>query len=200
METMRVKLTFTNEVLGGSPASRKVYEEFILSKALENGAIIPAQDMEEELNGIPADDKGKTVFMRDPEGHPCIMDYQIKGFFKDACSMLRKVKGSKCAAVKNYKKVIDGLVFPMPRFVPFQVEGDMGDCIRSLRADTMQGPRVTLANSESIPAGSTLEFDIVYLTDDVLGMIKECLDYGALRGLLQWRNSGKGTFIWEEAT
>ena len=26
----------------------------------------------------------------------------------------------------------------------------------------------------------------------------ELLDYGAMRGIGQWRNSGKGRFVWEE--
>lgn len=28
--------------------------------------------------------------------------------------------------------------------------------------------------------------------------VREWLDYGQLRGLFQWRNSGKGRFTWEE--
>lgn len=28
--------------------------------------------------------------------------------------------------------------------------------------------------------------------------VREWLDYGQLRGLFQWRNSGKGRFVWEE--
>ncbi len=28
--------------------------------------------------------------------------------------------------------------------------------------------------------------------------VREWLDYGRLRGLFQWRNSGKGRFEWEE--
>ena len=27
--------------------------------------------------------------------------------------------------------------------------------------------------------------------------MKECLDYGTMRGLGQWRNSGKGRFVWD---
>jgi hypothetical protein len=30
------------------------------------------------------------------------------------------------------------------------------------------------------------------------GIIREWLDYGKLRGLGQWRNSGKGRFSWVE--
>ena len=28
--------------------------------------------------------------------------------------------------------------------------------------------------------------------------MRECLDYGIRRGLAQWRNSGKGRYVWEE--
>lgn len=43
------------------------------------------------------------------------------------------------------------------------------------------------------------------LLEEALGMtpkdaetVREWLDYGALRGLFQWRNSGKGRFEWKE--
>ena len=49
-----------------------------------------------------------TIFPRD-NGVPIYWDYQIKGFFKDACGMLRKVTGSKSSKIKAYKKEIDGL-------------------------------------------------------------------------------------------
>ena len=61
----------------------------------------------------------------------------------------------------------------------------------------MQGERVTLANSESIPAGSSVEFDIVLLEPKDREMVEEWLDYGSLNGIGQWRNSGKGAFTWE---
>ena len=50
-----------------------------------------------------------TIFPRD-NGVPIYWDYQIKGFFKDACGMLRKVTGSKSSKIKAYKKEIDGLI------------------------------------------------------------------------------------------
>ena len=76
--------------------------------------------------------------------------------------------------------------------------GKIGDCQRSLRAQTMQGDRVALANSETVPKGSKLTF-IICMTDKAYKpLIKEWLDYGRLRGLGQWRNSGKGAFTWKE--
>ena len=62
---------------------------------------------------------------------------------------------------------------------------------------TAQGERVSLANSEQIPAGSTCEFEITCMDDAHEKAVMEWLDYGKLRGLGQWRNSGKGRFTYE---
>lgn len=47
-------------------------------------------------------------------------------------------------------------------------------------------------------AGATVEFTIQILKDDMETAVREWLDYGRLRGIGQWRNSGKGRFEWEE--
>lgn len=64
-------------------------------------------------------------------------------------------------------------------------------------AEAMQGPRVALACSETVPSGSVMEFEIMILNEVFVDYVKEALDYGALRGFGQWRNSGKGTFSYE---
>lgn len=67
---------------------------------------------------------------------------------------------------------------------------------RPLRAQTAQGERVSLVNSEEIPAGRTCEFDVILLDDSHEKVVREWLDYGILRGIGQWRNSGKGRFTY----
>ena len=111
--------------------------------------------------------------------------------------MLRKVKGTKSSKIKAYKKEIDGLIFIKERYIPYEFEGEVGTCQRPLRAQTMQGERVSLANSETVPAGTTIEFTVQCMADH-MDAVREWLDYGALRGFGQWRNSGKGRFTWEE--
>lgn len=153
-------------------------------------------------------DKSMTVFPRTTEGTPHLWDYQVKGFFKDACSVLARVKtadfegakGSRSSKLTAYKKVIDGLVFVSPRILPLVLpEGTVvGNCQRPLRAQTAQGERIALANSETVPAGTTIEATITLLDPGLEPVLREWLDYGALRGLGQWRNSGKGRFKWEE--
>lgn len=78
-----------------------------------------------------------------------------------------------------------------------KVNGEIGICERPLRAQTPMGERVALSISESIPAGSTLEFEVLCMTDSMKELVMECLDYGALRGLGQWRNSGKGRYLYD---
>ena len=138
----------------------------------------------------------------DPEiyGVPFCWDYQIKGFFKDACSSLRRVPGTRSSKLTAFKKVIDGTVFVEQRKIPFQLpEGaECGRCERPLRASSASGERVALAASETVPAGTVLEFSVLVMNPKDAETVREWLDYGRLRGLFQWRNSGKGRFEWEE--
>ena len=50
-------------------------------------------------------------------------------------------------------------------------------------------------HSEEIAAGAKMEFSILVMSDDLVPAVKEWLSYGKLRGLGQWRNSGKGRFL-----
>lgn len=195
MRTMRVRLTLTEEVLGTASNNPEIHSEYIASKAPD------AKSREEEIEAIGVDaevEKSMTVFPRNEKGEPIMWDYQIKGFFKDACGMLRKVPKSKSSTIKAYKKEIDGLIFVQERQIPFVYTGEIGNCQRPLRAQTAQGERISLANSETIPVGATLEFTVECLVDSDMAAVEEWFDYGRLRGLGCWRNSGKGRFTWEE--
>lgn len=161
MKKIKVRITFTEAVLGTWPSNQNIAREFIASKSPD------ANTIEDEVAALGADavaDKGMTVFPRNENGEPILYDYQIKGFFKDSCGMLGRIGGKtetgKKKAVNEsgkltaYKKVIDGLIFVQPRMIPIHVNGEITECQRPLRAQTAQGERVSLANSEQIPAGS----------------------------------------------
>lgn len=195
MKEIKVKLTFTEPVLETCPGDPDIYRTFVASNSPD------AATMEDEVAAIGVDGvvkKGKTVFPKLDDGTPFFYDYQIKGFFKDTCGGLRKVKGTKSSGIKAFKKEIDKLIFVEPRNIPILFDGEMGECCRPLRAQTMQGERVSLALSEQIPAGATCEFTIILLSDDHEKAMREWLDYGRFSGIGQWRNSGKGRFRWEE--
>lgn len=202
--TIEVKLTFTEGILGTSPNDEDIYRNFIGSKSPD------ASSVEEEVEALGVDavvEKGMTVFPRDEDGNPFLYDYQIKGFFKDTCKALAKVKGTESSKIRAYKQEIDSLIFPKPRQIVFE-NAKVGVCQRPLRASTAMGERVALAMSEEIAAGASITFEINLLTEkvakstgtsyDLLEAIREWLDYGEFRGIGQWRNSGKGRFTWEE--
>ena len=203
MLKLDVRLTLTEEALGTSSSSKELHKEYIASKAPD------AKSTEEEVAalGVDAvDEKGRTVFPRmavgDDDDVPFVYDYQLKGFFKDSAKMLKKVSGSECSKVRAYKQAIDGLIFIDQRKIPWVAEdgtpAHVGPtCERPLRASTPMGERIAISSSETVPAGSHLDFGIILLDKTLLPMVKECLTYGRLRGLCQWRNSGKGTFTWE---
>jgi hypothetical protein len=198
---MQVRITLTEEILGTASQNKEIHSEYIASNAPD------AKSREEEIASLGIDtvvDKSTTVFSRTEDGKPHLWDYQIKGFFKDACGMLSRIGGKKSGQTESnkltaYKKVIDGLIFVSPRKIVLNLpEGQsIGDCQRPLRAQTAQGERIALAHSESIPAGSWFDIEIKCLDSSHEKAVLEWLDYGQLRGLGQWRNSGKGKFVYD---
>lgn len=90
------------------------------------------------------------------------------------------------------------MIFVFPRHIEFEGVEEVKECQRPLRAQTPQGERVSLAISEEIPSGASIKFRIECLSDDHENAVREWLDYGKYSGIGQWRNSGKGRFVWEE--
>lgn len=192
---MKFRITLRDEMLGMSPADPNIHEEFIASKAPD------APSLEEEVAAHGVDEvveNGKTIFLKLEDGTPFLWDYQIRGFFKESMGGMRRVAGSQCSKIKAYKKSIDLNVFIDERKIPINLSGPIGDCQRPLRASTAQGERVALANSETVPAGSTFEFTVNLLDKTLEPALRECLDYAELHGFGQWRNSAKGTAWWQE--
>jgi len=193
VKKIEIRIEFIEELLGTSSANPEIHEEFIASKSEDK------EKIKEELAHLPADElveKTQTVFPR-IDGKPFLWDYQVKGFFKDACSMLRRVKGTKSAKITAYKKIVDGLIFVQPRKIVIDLpEGaKIGNRQRPLRGQTAQGERIALANSESVPAGAQIFFTVALLDPKLEGLVEEWIEYGQLRGLGQWRNSGAGRFV-----
>ena len=199
MGKINVRVTFLDEVLGTASSDPNIHEEFIASKAPD------APSREEEVAALGVDEvveKSKTIFPKNADGNPIFWDYQIRGFFKDSCSALNRCKGAEIAkescSMKAYKKIIDGCIFVEPREIPIDMHGGaIGNCQRPLRAQTAQGERVALANSETVPAGSTIEFSVICLNDDHEKAVIEWFNYGKYRGMGQWRNAGMGRFLYE---
>ena len=107
MKEIKVKLTFIEPVLGTCPGDPDIYRTFVASNSPD------AATMEDEVAAIGVDgvvEKGKTVFPKLDDGTPFFYDYQIKGFFKDTCGGLRKVKETKSSSIKAFKKEIDKLI------------------------------------------------------------------------------------------
>lgn len=193
MKDLRVKLTFIECVLGTSPGNKEVATTYIMSQNPDGVADDELDTHEDVQDRI----EQKTTFFPKEDGKLFIWDYQIKGFFKDACSMLKRMPGSQSSEMKAHKKIIDGGIFPFPRKIMIDLSSEVTFIERPLRAQTPQGERIALARSEAVPAGSTIEFSIKVLNDAWRKIVVEWLDYGELRGIGQWRNSGMGRFTYK---
>ena len=210
MKEMKVRLKFTDTILGTKPADPEIHSRFVASKAPD------AKTIEQELAAHEAsvqdvEERTKTIFHKMEDGTPYLEMYQIKGFFKSTCKALQQVPGTKSGKknskgtfyeFSSYKSKIDTQIFVSPDrialWMPIDLDLTATDCQRPLRASTPQGERVALAHSEEAPAGTTIEFTVKCLVDWHMDLVREWLDYGELSGLGQWRNAGHGRFVWEE--
>lgn len=200
---LKVKLTGTDDLLGSTPMDKELFSNYVKSKCKTDAE---RQRSEEDVENIIEDDeKGVTGFFRNSKDHIILRGYQVKGFLKEGAVVLKDQ-----LSLASAKSKFDNLVFVLERDIEVKRDGkplDKADGFleRPLRGETAQGPRVFLAKSEVINAGWTLEFTIrilenkktaksVSITPD---LVKQVLDYGALKGLLQWRNAGYGTFTYE---
>ena len=76
---MMFETIFTTPMLATVPGDKEIYSEYIGSKH-------PDGQQKDELEALPeVMEKQSMVFYRDEKGNPAMMDYQIKGFFKEAC-------------------------------------------------------------------------------------------------------------------
>ncbi len=209
MAKLKVRMTFTEPLLGTLAGDPKVATEFILSKN-------PEGTVTDEVESLPSDDPGEvllvkasTVFPRDAAGRPFIWDYQIKGWFKEAClawcqrDVMTKEQLKKLRLTEwMYKRTIDLQIFVRPRrlmlILPDGVVGVPGDLDfleRPLRKETFKGGKVCLARSEMVPVGSYIEATVTVFNDKLVEYVKSWLvEFGPLHGMLQWRNSGMGRF------
>ena len=204
-----VRIEFLEAILGTVGKDPEVYTTYVQSKQVEAAAktdITVTEDMlSEEADTIPEGDgleqKGWTGFSTDEHG-PFLYDYMIKGFFKEVCGSLRRVPKTKSAGIRAYKKIIDGLVFVEQRrlylqFPDGEIPAKLDVLERPLRAQTMQGERVALARSDTAPAGTAIEFDLVIMGDEPdEATLREWFDYGKFKGLGQWRNARYGSFVY----
>lgn len=180
---------FIEPVLGTIPKDRKVFENFVMDQAKTQ---MEKDKAAEDVERVPeeVESRGWTGFYEDSDGHPILMDYQFKGFLKNAGNILKE-----SLKIKNLRSHIEQTVFVNPRYIKLAEKPD--DVLeRPLRAMTMQGPRVSVMRSDMINPGTkyTLQLEVLEGSKVTETALKEILAYGERSGLLQWRNGGYGRF------
>lgn len=210
MNQMRIRVYFITDILGTWSNNKQLVSDFI-SNSYGKKKVIRTEtsmDVEQELafvpenpDGVPTEElKAMTVFPRNPiTGEPVMMGYQMKGFFKAAAKACRNRSDSKSSAMTAYLSRIDQDVNIIDKYAEIEWGPDnrFHSLQRPLRAETAQGPRVALANSEQIMAGAHFDITVSFPNDKYLDLLVEWLNYGYYVGLLQWRNAGYGRFMYQ---
>lgn len=185
MEATKYDITIKlqEHLLGTVPKNPEVYKTFVATKAADLGLA------EEEVATVESlEEKGWTGFHKDEEGH-FIYNYLIKGFL---CESARTLKTF--GPLKQLQDKFKRYAFVTPRRI--RLPDPAGVLERPLRAQTAQGPRVALARSDYIKAGTEISFTVEILDASGIsrGCLEQVLDYGSRLGLGQWRTGSWGTF------
>lgn len=202
--TKKFRLTGISPILGSVSLDKEVFTNYLATKG--KTAEEKASAKEDAENVIDNPDEKVTGFYRDADGNVILKGYQIKGFFKEAAKALKDQLG-----LTAYVSKIDNLVFIEEANIPLmragkQIENQDSFLERPLRGETAQGPRVSLAKSEMVNEGWYLDITVKVIENKKtaksvemsMDIIEQLLEYGQLKGLLQWRNGGYGSFTVEE--
>lgn len=196
---IKVVVTFTHPLLGTAPGNPELYEEFIGAKSADKDAV---KEELASLSQVALEEKGMTVFPRTADGCPMLWDYQVKGFIKEMLRIQTEFSEVKLGKHKMSKwtvgRIADNFIFVSPREIPLRIPAgsEIDRCVRPLRASTLRGERIALACSERAPVGTSFECCIEWLHPGLEECVRRALDFGSLKGIGQWRNSGMGRFTW----
>jgi hypothetical protein len=184
LQRRKFQIKLVSEMLGTVTKDPEVYKTYIESKKPESIT------EEEYLTVNKIEEKGWTGFHNDDQGL-FVYDYLIKGFLKNSGNIQKDT-----LKVKALRSKLDDICFIFPRRIYLGLTVPDGIIERPLRAMTMQGPRVTLARSDYMAAGKTLDFEIGLMPHKEITwqVVDQLLEYGQFMGLGQFRNGGYGRF------
>jgi len=205
-ERKKFRLSFTERVLGSLPSSDEVFLKYIAPNLDKDTRVkefpeLKEELIKEELQTLKRDKKEDederesmlTIFHKKDDGI-YLLDYQVKGFIKNSGNVLKDILG-----IRALRSKIDNFVFVYPRYIKIADKPD-GIYVRSLRAQTAQGPRICIAGSEYVEPPCPIEIEIELLPHKEVKwqIIYALLDYGSRLGIGQFRNGSFGRFTWEE--
>jgi len=183
-DNKKYELTFTEQLLGGVPMSKTIWEKYLKNHLSED-------DEEDRLPEDCVVGSGLTGFYKDTQG-VYLYDYHIKGFLKESGNTLKDI-----VKIKNLKSKLDNFLFIEPRAI-WLADKVTGILERPLRGMTSMGPRVSIARSEYLDPPLTIQIGITLINHKELNfnVVETLLDYGTLKGIGQWRNASYGRFKW----
>lgn len=203
---------------------RRTVEEYLgepLSEEQWKNALANNLKKDSPLFQMLKEHRGHTVFARTPEGNPGVEDYVLKGAFKELASIVCERDRAKLGFLKSkqftasllnrhmfieFPGATDDSISPFwankecteVRDIERNSEGKGDNCSRSLRANTPQGPIVSIVASERVTPEVYVRFNVLSFIDDVdLKALERVLDVGRYFGCSQWRSAGKGRFTIE---
>lgn len=209
------------DVQANLQALKRTIEEYLgepLTKEQWEAALANDLKKDSPLFQMLKENKGHTVFARTSDSHPGIEVYVLKGATKELASIVYERDSVRLGFLKSkqftasilnrhmfieFVGTADEDISPfwadpectIPKDVERGDDGKSDGCTRSLRANTPQGPIVSLMTSERITPTAYIKFRVVSFIKDVdEKALRKIYEVGEYYGASQWRNAGKGRF------
>jgi len=189
------EIEFIEPLLGTAP-DRETLARFLQTRvpsperAEEEQRTAPKRRGEDEEGDDEAEVAGPVTGLHRDEHGPFLYDYMLMGYLRERGNQLREQLG-----VKNLRAKIEYYVYLRPRRI--YLHGQEGEpVVRTLRAQTPKGQRVTIAVSEQMLPGTTCTFEVQIVRNKEVTpeIVRTLLEFGELQGCGQWRTGGFGRF------
>jgi len=188
------ELTFTEPILGMSPLNKQLYTDFIATKAVDKAPNLKPEDLEDEKEMIVEGDelRGKmTGFHMDDDG-VYLLDYQVRGFIKNAARNFAKMLD-----IAALRSKVENFLFVFPRHIWLKEKVD-SILERPITCQTPKGQRISLSASEQVnDAVIRITLHLFPHPELKWDVVEQLLDYGQYEGISQWRGASYGRFIWK---
>lgn len=199
-ESVEISVTveLKEKLLGTIPNRKQVFIDHIADKMgdFQGKPLKTIEEYDEEVATVPKEvSDAATSFHSDTFGI-YIYNYMLLGNIK---SNIFCIMANGVCKVLHYKKTADLFCKVFPRKIRFIKDDDStlfepdGSFERSMRVDTIKGPRTFIAKSFYVEKKTRLKFNVkIYRNDRGLTpeVVVNALKFGKENGLGQWRGSG----------
>lgn len=193
----RVKLQFTNELMGGTPKNPELIRDWLEAKGAPD---IEANAQEIEASIEASEQRSWCGFQSQDGQGLCMRGYHVKAHIKDCANILKDMLG-----IKALRSKVADRCYVMEDYIPLAAKEPSGFFEHPVRVMTAQGPRSALKRTDYVNK-PLITFRLRMLAVEIIpktpngDLLDTIFEYGGIHGMGSDRGMGFGRYKVEEIT